>query len=73
MLSDARSLCEAKHNNIKVNCSSFCNKKEQEQLKTDSIWFNKRNNLDIIFSFLERFSRKAEILPINSAHAQKRI
>lgn len=35
MLSVARSLREAKHNNTKVNCYSFCNKKEQEQLKTE--------------------------------------
>ena len=34
MLSVAKSLCEAKHNDTKVNCSSFCNKREQEQLKT---------------------------------------
>lgn len=51
MLSVARSLCEAKHNDTKVNYSSLYDEKEQQLFKKEipSGFFDKRNNLDVIF------------------------
>ena len=51
MLSVARSLCEAKHNDNKVNYSSLYDEKKQELFKKEipSGLFHKRNNLGVIF------------------------